>query len=113
MDDTNVNPQPMSAESAPAMPEAPMASTPIQSAPIETPAKKSSFGPLIGAGIIILILIAGALYFWSPLLTPGTQNTPLGVSTDGIDADSQVSAAAASVDTLQAGIDQDLNDLAQ
>lgn len=109
------------------MPEAPtpMAQSMPQQAPVmETPmataapvaAKKNSFGPLIGAAIIILILIAGALYFWSPLLMPtGTTTSNMQpANADVIDAATQVSAATASVEALQdGGMEADLNTLSQ
>ena len=105
-----------------------MNTTPITSAPMTPPVappmsamapKKSSFGPLIGAVIIILILIAGALYFWSPLLMPAqptdtTSTAQVSDNTDTIGADSQVSAATASVDALQGdSMEADLNTLSQ
>jgi uncharacterized protein HemX len=85
--------------------------------PLPMPAKKNSSGPLIGAAIIILILIAGALYFWSPLLISGQRGTAQDTTqdttatTDSIGAEMQVSAAAASMDALQPGVEQDLNAL--
>ena len=80
--------------------------------------KKTSFGPLIGAAIIIAILIAGAIYFWSPLLMPdGEQSTALynhaSMTGTSVATDTQVSAAAASIDALQSGIDEDMNTLKQ
>jgi uncharacterized protein HemX len=83
-----------------------------------TSAKKTSFGPLIGAAIIIAILIAGAFYFWSPLLMPDAeQSTALynhtSMTGTSVATDTQVSAAAASIDALQSGIDQDMNALNQ
>ena len=104
----------------PVMAAAPMTPPSPAAAPAPMPAKKNSFGPLIGAVIIIAILIAGALYFWSPLLMPQqpTGNTSYNQSADTtadpIDATTQVSAATASVDALNGGsMDADLNTLSQ
>ena len=101
------------------MPEQPATEPATASMPSKgASAKKTSFGPLIGAAIIIAILIAGAIYFWSPLLMPdGEQSTALykhaSMTGTSVATDTQVSAAAASIDALQSGIDEDMNALKQ
>lgn len=40
-------------------------------------AKKSSTGPIVGAAIIIVLLLFGALYFWGQTLNARAEQSPL------------------------------------
>ena len=91
---------------------------PIPEVAAAAPAQKTAVGPIIGAIIVILILGAGAVYFFlqqeslkQPSSGYSVQNSqPTGLSTK---ADAQASAAAASVDSLNTDMNQSLNQLNQ
>lgn len=106
--------QPMTPPSM-SMPQANTTNTPV--------AHKSSMGPMIGAIIVILVLLAGALYFFGTSIfsTPntGTQTqgntadyTPTSTSSSD-DLDAQAAAAASSMNSLDADLNTNMDGLNQ
>lgn len=106
MDQMNMNPP---ASPTPQMPE------PSVSAP-----EKSSVGPVIGALIIVLLLAAGALYFWGAQLNKGGVNnappTILGDDSAGLPptrssdtvADIEADISATDMDTFEGEVEADM-----
>ena len=72
------------------------------------PTEKKSVGPIIGIVIIVIVLIAGALYFWGASLNRGNSLPPITEPAPLSDSDSVDDISADLSATAINGLDEDL-----
>lgn len=92
--------------------EAPQAEAmPAMDAP-QAPHKSGSAGPIAGAVIITLILIAGGLYFWNSLsITPEQADSLSSEAALSSDTDADLAEADSEINALEAELETDLAEL--
>ncbi len=101
---------------------APAPMTPRAAAPSGVPAKEGGVGALIGSIIIVIIIVAGGLYFWGKALEkknvqPAAPSTNETSSLDATQANAQAAASANIIASLPPAatipVDQEIDTIEQ